>query len=96
LFALIGEAFEDPDVVGITLALRQKEDSVQIWNKDSRYRNNVVARIQAILQLEATSPLEYKQNGGKIKENKQAMAAKTPISGPIAEVAEPVAATTSE
>jgi len=33
LFATIGEVFEDPDIVGVVLSMRSKEDVLSIWNK---------------------------------------------------------------
>jgi translation initiation factor 4E len=36
LFALIGEQFEEPTVLGTGLSLRQKECLMQVWLKDGR------------------------------------------------------------
>ena len=35
LFAVIGELFEEPNVVGITMAIRSKNDMLSVWNKDN-------------------------------------------------------------
>lgn len=35
LFAAIGEQFGTPDVVGVMMAIRSREDMVSIWNKDN-------------------------------------------------------------
>ncbi|RHY26164.1 hypothetical protein DYB32_007840 [Aphanomyces invadans] len=35
LFAVIGEAFETLNVVGIAMALRSKEDMISVWNADN-------------------------------------------------------------
>ena len=32
VFAAIGEAFEDPNVVGVMMARRTKEDMISVWN----------------------------------------------------------------
>ena len=37
ILAAIGEAFENPDVVGIALSARQKEDIIALWNRDQRH-----------------------------------------------------------
>ena len=34
----IGELFEEPDVVGVALKIRAKEDSLFLWNKDVNLR----------------------------------------------------------
>jgi translation initiation factor 4E len=35
VFAAIGEAFEELDVVGIAMAIRSKEDMLSVWNADN-------------------------------------------------------------
>ncbi|KAG9406760.1 hypothetical protein AC1031_003083 [Aphanomyces cochlioides] len=35
LFAVIGEAFETLNVVGIAMAIRSKEDMISVWNADN-------------------------------------------------------------
>lgn len=35
VFAAIGEAFENTDVVGIAMAIRSKEDMISVWNADN-------------------------------------------------------------
>lgn len=35
VFAAIGEAFEQLDVVGIAMAIRSKEDMLSVWNADN-------------------------------------------------------------
>ena len=36
VLAMIGECFEEPDVVGICLCIRGKEDLIAVWNGDNR------------------------------------------------------------
>jgi hypothetical protein len=38
LIACIGELFEEPDVVGVALKIKAKEDSLFLWNKDVNLR----------------------------------------------------------
>ena len=35
LFAAVGELFDTPDVVGVTLSVRTRDDNLSIWNKTS-------------------------------------------------------------
>jgi translation initiation factor 4E len=35
VFAAVGEAFENTDVVGIAMAIRSKEDMISVWNADN-------------------------------------------------------------
>ena len=41
IFACIGEAFDDPDVVGVVFSTRPKEDVLSVWNKDTKLRYGV-------------------------------------------------------
>lgn len=41
--ACVGESFEEPDVVGVALSIRSKEDVLSIWLRDS---SNQIARIK--------------------------------------------------
>lgn len=35
VFAAIGEAFAEPTMVGIAMAIRSKEDMISVWNSDN-------------------------------------------------------------
>lgn len=39
VFAAVGEAFEQRDVVGIAMAIRSKEDMISVWNADNTDNN---------------------------------------------------------
>ena len=36
IIAAIGEAFEEPDVAGISICIRKNEDLISVWNGDNR------------------------------------------------------------
>ena len=36
IIAAIGEAFEEPDVAGISICIRRNEDLISVWNGDNR------------------------------------------------------------
>jgi hypothetical protein len=36
LFASIGELFEDPNVVGVEVSIRSKEDGLSVWTKTNQ------------------------------------------------------------
>jgi translation initiation factor 4E len=62
LFALIGEQFEEPNVVGLALSLRTKERLLEVWLKDGRnekVRTNVSNKIRHFLNLDPTSVTLY-------------------------------------
>ena len=49
LFALIGEQFEEPKVIGAGLSLRTKERLLEVWLKDGRnekMRTNISNKIR--------------------------------------------------
>jgi len=66
LFALIGEQFEEPNVLGLALSLRTKERLFEIWLKDGReekVRTNVSNKIRHFLNLDPASvTLYYKEH----------------------------------
>lgn len=71
LFALIGEQFEEPNVIGASLSLRTKERLLMIWLKDGtneRVRTNVSNKLRHFLKLDPKSvTLYYKEHGKSIK-----------------------------
>lgn len=72
LFALIGEQFEEPNVIGASLSLRTKERLLMIWLKDGtneRVRTNVSNKLRHFLNLDPNSvTLYYKEHGKSIKD----------------------------
>jgi translation initiation factor 4E len=66
LFALIGEQFEEPLVIGASLSLRTKERLLQIWLKDGRndqLRVNISNKLRQLLQLDpSATTLYYKEH----------------------------------
>jgi len=68
LIACIGEMFEDPDVVGVVLHVRIKEDTLFVWNRDSNQRNKIWEKLRQILQLPANCPgVEYKSHKANLE-----------------------------
>jgi len=71
LFVTIGELFEDPDVVGVVLSIRPKEDILSIWNKNNSnqsLRYKIGEKLREIWQLDANTPIEYKNHSSSIKD----------------------------
>jgi len=61
--ATIGEQFEEPDVVGVSLYIRKHEDLLLVWNTDSRNERMTVSigqKLKSILDLEANTVVQYK------------------------------------
>jgi translation initiation factor 4E len=59
----IGEAFEEPDVAGISLYIRRNEDLLLVWNTDSRNDRitlGIGQKMKAILDLEPNTIVQYK------------------------------------
>jgi len=65
LLATIGEMFEDPDIVGIALNIRPREDIVSIWDKSAR-NTSLKTKIRRVLseiwQMDPQEALDYKLN----------------------------------
>jgi len=71
LFATIGEAFEDPDVVGVVLSTRPKEDILSIWNMDHQnqgLRSKIGEKLKEIWELDPNTPIEYKNHSASMKD----------------------------
>lgn len=63
VIAAIGEAFEEPDVCGISICIRRVEDLITVWNCDSRndeVRFHIGEKMKQILDLEPSTIVEYK------------------------------------
>jgi len=69
--AVVGEQFEEPDIVGIALSIRSKEDVLSVWLRDS---SNNAARIKCgekltdVLELGDGTALEYKNHSTSMKD----------------------------
>eukprot|EP01117_Protostelium_nocturnum_P019035 TRINITY_DN8130_c0_g1_i1.p1 TRINITY_DN8130_c0_g1~~TRINITY_DN8130_c0_g1_i1.p1 ORF type:complete len:138 (-),score=29.31 TRINITY_DN8130_c0_g1_i1:106-519(-) len=71
MIATIGEQFEDPDVVGIVLSIRPKEDVISIWNKDNHnytLRTKLSDVLRNVWGTEYYSGIEYKNHSVSIKD----------------------------
>lgn len=65
VLATIGEIFDEPDVVGISVCIRRLEDLIAVWNGDNRneqIRFRIGEKIKEILDLEPSTILEYKHH----------------------------------
>eukprot|EP01012_Entosiphon_sulcatum_P050247 TRINITY_DN69030_c0_g1_i1.p1 TRINITY_DN69030_c0_g1~~TRINITY_DN69030_c0_g1_i1.p1 ORF type:complete len:232 (+),score=47.14 TRINITY_DN69030_c0_g1_i1:29-697(+) len=69
LFALIGEEFEDPDVVGVVVQLRGKEDVLSVWLAAKAPKFRVGEKLKQILHLGPSTIIEYKNNKSSLKDN---------------------------
>lgn len=61
--ACVAELFGEPDVVGVAISTRAKEDVLSVWNKDNstpdaKYR--IGERLKNILNLGSSTQVEYK------------------------------------
>ncbi len=63
VIATIGEGFDEPDVVGISVCIRRTEDLISVWNADSRNEDvkfRIGEKLKEILDLEPSTIIEYK------------------------------------
>ncbi len=63
VLSLIGENFEDPSVVGISISIRKSEDLISVWISDSRnedVRFGIGQKLKIVLDLEPDTITEYK------------------------------------
>lgn len=65
VIATIGEQFDEPDVVGISVCIRRSEDLLSVWNGDNRndeVRFRIGEKLKEILDLEPSTIIEYKHH----------------------------------
>jgi len=62
LISCIGEAFEEPDVLGVVLSIRPKEDAFYLWNANHQLKYGIGEKLKHILQLPPNCPIEYRTN----------------------------------
>eukprot|EP00823_Brevimastigomonas_motovehiculus_P008453 TRINITY_DN7744_c0_g1_i1.p1 TRINITY_DN7744_c0_g1~~TRINITY_DN7744_c0_g1_i1.p1 ORF type:complete len:303 (+),score=57.48 TRINITY_DN7744_c0_g1_i1:71-910(+) len=63
LFACVGEFFAEPDLVGVVLSTRARDDMLSIWHRDSsksEVRFKIGERLKEILNLDESTQIEYK------------------------------------
>mmetsp|Transcript_24001 Transcript_24001/g.39990 ORF Transcript_24001/g.39990 Transcript_24001/m.39990 type:complete len:216 (+) Transcript_24001:45-692(+) len=71
VLAAIGESFEEPDIVGISLCIRRSEDLLSVWNGDNRndeIRFRIGERMKKILDLEPSTIIEYKHHAESMQD----------------------------
>ena len=71
VFATIGEIFEEPNVVGISVSIRTREDLISVWNADNRnedIRFKVGEKLKEILGLEPSTLIEYKHHSSSMQD----------------------------
>lgn len=74
VFYSVGEAIEEPDLVGIVLTIRAKEYTIAIWNADSQnpaLRTRVAEKIKYYLRLDPATPIEYKPNSASLRNDQK-------------------------
>jgi len=69
LFACIGEAFEEPDIVGVSVCVRKNQDSLKVWHATADLQYSIQEKIKKILHLPVNTPMEYLLNRSSITTN---------------------------
>ena len=71
VLALVGEQFEEPDVVGISICIRTNEDLISVWNADNRneeIKMRIGEKLKIILDLELSTVIEYKSHADSMRD----------------------------
>jgi translation initiation factor 4E len=90
VIAAIGECFEEPDVVGVSVSIRRNEDLLSVWNADSRndeIKFNIGEKLKSILDLEASTIIEYKYHSESMQDKSTFRNAKAYVFAAAAETA---------
>eukprot|EP00761_Pharyngomonas_kirbyi_P000080 gb/GECH01000080.1/.p1 GENE.gb/GECH01000080.1/~~gb/GECH01000080.1/.p1 ORF type:complete len:231 (+),score=52.36 gb/GECH01000080.1/:1-693(+) len=69
-FAVIGEEFAEPSIVGAELSTRNKEDVLSVWcsTKGSKVRFRIAEKLSTVLHLGPKTLIEYKDNAVAIRD----------------------------
>lgn len=71
VFSAIGECFGEPDVVGISVHIRSREDLISVWNRDNTnddIRFQIGEKMKQILDLDPSTMIEYKHNASSLQD----------------------------
>mmetsp|Transcript_26423 Transcript_26423/g.26673 ORF Transcript_26423/g.26673 Transcript_26423/m.26673 type:complete len:241 (-) Transcript_26423:150-872(-) len=71
VMAAVGEIFEEPDVVGISVSIRNREDLISVWNADNRndeIRFKIGEKLKEILELDPSTMIEYKHHSSSLQD----------------------------
>jgi translation initiation factor 4E len=71
IISAVCELFEEPNVVGVVMSVRSKEDVLSVWNRDSSNQRAKLAigeKVKQILHLGPRSIIQYKHNKLSIKD----------------------------
>lgn len=94
-FACTGEWFGEPDVVGVVLSVRSRDDNISIWHLDSSdtaRRMSIGEKLKDLLNLDESTQLEYKHFRQAMQDNSSFRNAKAYVYAPTAPVGPVVAA----
>jgi len=85
LIACIGETFEEPDVLGVVLSTRSKEDALYLWNANQHLKYVIGEKLKQIMHLTTNCPMEYRSNRFNM-ERRLALSGQKPNGENVAEV----------
>jgi len=71
LLAAIGEVFEEPDVVGVVISTRQREDLVSVWNAENinpAVHFRIGEKLEHIFHPHPPTVIEYKNHNTSIRD----------------------------
>jgi translation initiation factor 4E len=63
LFAAIGELFDCPDVMGVSLCVRTRDDNLSVWNRASNPETKILIgeKLKELLHLDESTTLLYQE-----------------------------------
>jgi translation initiation factor 4E len=70
-FAVVGEVFEDPDVVGVVCSIRQREGILSIWTKENstpQMRFKIGNKLKAVWMLDPNTIIEFKTHAQSMRD----------------------------
>lgn len=64
-FKLLGEQFDEPNMLGAVLSMRGRETIIELWFnyfKYERIKNGVAVKIKSLLQIDSSITVYFKDN----------------------------------
>lgn len=71
LFALVGEQFDEPLILGTTLSIRGRETIIELWftyNKNDKLKNSLIAKFKDLLEFSSDANIYFKDNSLSVQD----------------------------
>lgn len=71
LFALIGEQFDEPNMLGSVLSIRNRETIIEVWfnyQKNNEIKSTILEKMKELLDIDPSLTIYFKENEKSMKD----------------------------